>query len=859
MSQPAQASARGAIRAGDTMKTTSLHHLIARWLCAIVLLAASGWAAADPPSRVARLAYVSGESSFSPAGEREWVRPVVNRPLITGDRLWVDRGGRAELQLGVAAVRLGSETSMRLLNLDDRVAQVELTQGTLNLRVRRLDRGQIFEVDTPNVAFSIRRPGLYRIDVDPDDQITTVTVRAGLGAVYGEGRAFVVGERRSYRFYDTGLRDYEFLSLPAFDELDRWAAERERRWENSASRRHVSAEMIGSEDLDQYGTWRQVPDYGFVWVPRRLPANWAPYREGHWAWVEPWGWTWVDDAPWGFAPSHYGRWARVDDSWAWVPGPAKTRPVYAPALVAFVGGGSLQAGGGNGTVAWFPLGPREVYRPAYPVSREYFVNVNTSNTVVNNTVVTTIYNNRDNREQANVSYSNRQVPGAVVAVLAAVFAQSRPVARETVQMNRDAIARAQITAVAPVAPVHASIAGPAVASARPPAKVETRAVVAQTPPPPAPVPFAARQSALAAQPGKPLAPAAVAALKPAPSASAPAPAPAVKVVKPSEPVAAPPPPPPPANRAAAAAAVGASAAQAAAAQPGAPASRPAAMPRPVPPAASVPRGPAPAGSASPAPERAAAPAMPAAPVASAPSPKPAPGLPAPAATSRPAPERAAAPPAPPRPAPEAAKPAPRASAEVPVPPVPVPPRAPAAVAPPSAPPAAAARPAAPEPSAAQRPDLRQRAREERETRPQRGEGATPAAPPAAAPAEERKPPVPPAARAATEERKPPAAPAAAAPARPAPAPPPPPPSAAAPAKPVTPPAAAPDAAPKKEAPAAAPPPAPAARAEHAAPPGPPAAAASRAGPRPATAEGRARGPREAASEPGEAGPRERKP
>jgi hypothetical protein len=24
--------------------------------------------------------------------------------------------------------------------------------------------------------------------------------------------------------------------------------------------------------------------------------------------MSPWGWTWVDNAPWGFAPFHYGRW-----------------------------------------------------------------------------------------------------------------------------------------------------------------------------------------------------------------------------------------------------------------------------------------------------------------------------------------------------------------------------------------------------------------------------------------------------------------------------------------------------------------------------------------------------------------------
>jgi hypothetical protein len=94
-----------------------------------------------------------------------------------------------------------------------------------------------------------------------------------------------------------------------------------------------AADIIGYEDLDTYGVWRDVPPYGWVWTPTNMPAGWAPYREGHWAWVEPWGWTWIDDEPWGFAPFHYGRWAFVAGAWSWVPGrldPA-VRPVYAPA------------------------------------------------------------------------------------------------------------------------------------------------------------------------------------------------------------------------------------------------------------------------------------------------------------------------------------------------------------------------------------------------------------------------------------------------------------------------------------------------------------------------------------------------
>ena len=235
-----------------------------------------------------------------------------------------------------------------------------------------------------------------------------------------------------------------------------------------------------------------------------MAAGWAPYRDGHWAWVDPWGWTWVDDAPWGFAVSHYGRWANVRGTWGWVPGPARTRAYYAPALVAFVGGNNFQlsiSSGNVGGVAWFPLGPREVYRPSYPVSRRYFENVNVSNTIVNTTVINNYYNNTN---VTNVTYVNRQVPGAIVAVPTTAFVQSQPVNRSAVRVTREMVASAPVAAVAAVAPTEKSVRGAAAQSDKPPARAVERPVVARTAPPAAPVGFAAQQQQLAAKPGKPL-------------------------------------------------------------------------------------------------------------------------------------------------------------------------------------------------------------------------------------------------------------------------------------------------------------------------------------------------------------------
>ncbi len=495
----------------------------------VVLLVVSTVAGADPPSRVARLGLVSGAVSFSPAGEADWVQATVNRPLTTGDRLWVEPGARAEIQIGGATVRLAGDTGVSILNFDDQIAQLQLTQGRLNVRVRRLGSGQVFEVATPNLAFAIQEPGEFRIDVDPDRDETAIFMRRGSGQAYGDGQAYAIDAQEPYRFTGTDLREIDPGGVPRPDEFDRWSSGRDRAFDTSPSARYVSPDVLGYQDLDANGTWRVDATYGNVWMPSRVSAGWAPYRDGHWAWIDPWGWTWVDDAPWGFAVSHYGRWAHIGGAWGWVPGPPRTPAYYAPALVVFVGGANFQltiASGNVGGVAWFPLGPREVYRPSYPVSRVYYENVNRSNTIVDNSVINNTYNVTNVTNVTNIVYANRRVPGAVVAVPTSAFVQSQPVARLAVRVAHDTIVSQPAESAPAVAPTPRSVRGGASERDKPPARIFERTVIARTAPAAPHAGFAAQQEQLTARPGRPLDDTTRRQLKPA----AAAPAPAVKLV-----------------------------------------------------------------------------------------------------------------------------------------------------------------------------------------------------------------------------------------------------------------------------------------------------------------------------------------
>ena len=236
------------------------------FIVGVAVLAVCGSATADPPSRVARLSTTTGAVSFSPAGENDWVEATINRPLTTGDRLWADAGARGEIQFGGAMIRMNAHTSVAILNLDDQIAQLQLTEGVVNVRVRRLEPGQVYEINTPNLAFTMRQPGDYRIEVDPDTDATTIIVRKGQGEAYGEGAAYVIDARQPYRFTGTGLREYRYAVVPRPDEFDRWSSDRDRRYDSSISARYVAPDMIGYQDLDANGTWRVDASFGNVWV-----------------------------------------------------------------------------------------------------------------------------------------------------------------------------------------------------------------------------------------------------------------------------------------------------------------------------------------------------------------------------------------------------------------------------------------------------------------------------------------------------------------------------------------------------------------------------------------------------------------
>jgi len=484
---------------------------------------ASLWAdEGDPPGRVARVSYLQGTVSLQPSGESDWSQATLNYTVTTGDRLYTDQGSRAELEVGPFAVRMSEATDLTMANLNDQIMQLGLGQGSIRVTVYDLPAGNSVEIATPNGALTVLQPGSYRVDSDANG--TLVSVNQGSLQVSGGGANQTLESGQAAQLTGTDNVQVALVAIPGEDDFDQWCASRDGRIRSAQSDRYVSPDTPGAEDLDSYGVWREIPEIGPVWYPSGIPVGWIPYRFGHWVWISPWGWTWVENEPWGFCPFHYGRWALIGSAWGWVPGPVAVVPMYAPALVAFAGGGGFSIG--IGVQAWFPLGPRDPFFPWYHHGQGYLRAVNRADVRVTN--ISTIINVRN---VADIHYANRTV--GFTAVSADTFRSGQSVTRGLVRVPPEQVARMEVVPHPEVTPARTAVFGgrgpvaaPVIRTARVtrreapmgapigerPAPVGGRSFsqqqhfVTRTPPPPRDVPFSAKEPALAQHPGRPLEP-----------------------------------------------------------------------------------------------------------------------------------------------------------------------------------------------------------------------------------------------------------------------------------------------------------------------------------------------------------------
>jgi hypothetical protein len=321
---------------------------------------------ADEPGRaVARLAIINGDASVRRGDSNEWVAAAVNAPIMTGDQISVAAGGRAEVQIDAAHyLRIGSDTELRVADLENGHYQIQISHGFVAWRVLRDSQAQA-EIDTPLVGVHPGADSMVRVAVNQDGA-SHVTVRRGDAEVSNQkgSEQVTAGNTMDVRG-NVDDPEFQVVAAPGRDDFDSWSDDRDNYLLKAQSQRYVTEDVHGVEDLDSYGRWDYDAAYGWVWAPQQVSAGWAPYQDGRWVWEDYYGWTWVDYSPWGWAPFHYGYWYnRVGYGWSWYPGARGGRVWWRPAMVGFFGwGGGVSVGFGN--IGWVPLGPRESFRPWY--------------------------------------------------------------------------------------------------------------------------------------------------------------------------------------------------------------------------------------------------------------------------------------------------------------------------------------------------------------------------------------------------------------------------------------------------------------------------------------------------------------
>ncbi len=425
----------------------------------------------DPPPQAGRISFLSGsETDVQPAGTDDWGAVYPNLPIGPGDRLYVHTGGRAEIQIGQAYLRLGQDTDITLTEAAPNRVTFAIGQGSAHVRVFGLWPGQMLYFQTPNGSMEIGHPSEFRIDVLRDDDASIFTAIAGYTNVNSFNLSLGLPPNQPLELFGTNPVVSQWLAPAPYDQLDSWSQQRNGYILHAASFQYVSQEVPGAWELDAAGQWTPGSPYGPIWFPNVQPG-WAPYRYGHWVSRNPWGWIWVEDEPWGYAPFHYGRWVQWGGRWGWVPGPPAAHPVWSPALVVFAGG--VHIGGGSVSV-WFPLGPGEAFRPWYPCSPHYIDQVNITNiTPAPRVVVQKTYVNIVN--VTNITYVNRTV--GVTAIPAEAMTSGRSVSQTHVQVDANTIARAQVIARPEVAPPARPVAGPPPAHPMPPRVAVARPTV----------------------------------------------------------------------------------------------------------------------------------------------------------------------------------------------------------------------------------------------------------------------------------------------------------------------------------------------------------------------------------------------
>ena len=385
-----------------------------------------------PSARVGRVSLAAGKVEFRGPGKSPWSPAAVNDPVATGAALRTDPQGRAEIRVGADTIDLDGGTEIAVAKLDLSIAEIAVEHGRIDLDIRDFGADESVQIDSRRGGLWLLRAGRYDIDTGGGDRPVRIAAFTGSARFVAAGANIEIEAGDRVVLSAAGPVD-PITEAASGDEFAEWCGARAVDDSKLAAPYFISREMTGYAALDAAGRWRATAKNGEIWVPQAPPSDWAPYRNGHWRWLPPWGWSWVDDQPWGFATSHYGRWLFADGKWSWAPGVMTPHPVWAPAVVAYLGTPGVElsyADGPGPAIAWFPLAPAEIYWPSYTGDLDYIRAINRSN-VADMGLIRISKDAEPPAEIANAHFANREFASVVPRP---VFVTGQPVAGSLVKI-----------------------------------------------------------------------------------------------------------------------------------------------------------------------------------------------------------------------------------------------------------------------------------------------------------------------------------------------------------------------------------------------------------------------------------------
>jgi len=279
--------------------------------------------------RLARASDLTGKAYFQGNSMFDWEDLTINTPIRPGDRIATDIGTFLELELDDGNFfRLSGSSKLDVIAMDMNeqtgaiTTQLRLLVGDFYGQVMNsTPNGSEFLVEASMVRIKVAENAVFRVTVF-DDQTVQIQVHAGAVQVSTFSGTFTVQYKQMITIDPQGsvgrVTAFEWWRK---DDFDIWNESRMEYMQPGESNEMLNQSFrSGWNDLDHYGRWIYVKEYGDCWVPT-VSAGWVPYRYGRWSYMNPWGWTWVSHEPWGWIPYHYGSWTwSIDFGWFWVPG-----------------------------------------------------------------------------------------------------------------------------------------------------------------------------------------------------------------------------------------------------------------------------------------------------------------------------------------------------------------------------------------------------------------------------------------------------------------------------------------------------------------------------------------------------------